>query len=99
MVIAKRIFSGVKRPSLAKIILLVASIALAVVLASGVAWALTKIGTDGRDTLVGTNGVDTLVGKGGNDRIYGLAAVASIGAGLLGSILSPGVFRTPFCLI
>jgi Ca2+-binding RTX toxin-like protein len=45
---------------------------LALLLASGVAWAVNKIGTDGPDTLRGTNGVDNLIGKGGNDRLFGL---------------------------
>jgi Ca2+-binding RTX toxin-like protein len=52
-------------------ILLVATMALTLMVASGVALAITKIGTDGHDTLKGTKGSDTLVGRGGNDRIYG----------------------------
>lgn len=40
------------------------------VLASGVALAVTKIGTNGPDTLRGTNGDDNLLGKGGNDRLF-----------------------------
>ena len=45
--------------------------ALTVLVASGVALAVNKIGTDGPDTLRGTNGADTLVGKGGNDDLFG----------------------------
>jgi Ca2+-binding RTX toxin-like protein len=45
---------------------------LALLLASGVAWAITKIGTDGPDTLQGTNQNDTLIGKGGQDDIFAL---------------------------
>jgi Ca2+-binding RTX toxin-like protein len=45
---------------------------VALLLASGVAWAVNKIGTDGPDTLRGTNGDDNLVGKGGNDRLFAL---------------------------
>ena len=52
-------------------ILLVATMALTLLVASGVALAITKIGTDGHDNLKGTNGSDTLVGMGGNDRIKG----------------------------
>ena len=37
--------------------------ALALVLASGVALAVTRIGTDGPDILRGTNGDDNLLGK------------------------------------
>ena len=42
------------------------------VVASGVALAVNKIGTNGPDTLRGTNGDDNLLGKGGNDTLYGL---------------------------
>ena len=45
---------------------------VALLLASGVAWAVNKIGTDGPDTLKGTNGDDNLIGKGGNDDLYSL---------------------------
>jgi Ca2+-binding RTX toxin-like protein len=45
---------------------------VALLLASGVALAVNKIGTDGPDTLRGTNGDDNLIGKGGNDRLFGL---------------------------
>ena len=40
--------------------------------ASGVALAVTKIGTDGPDTLRGTDGDDKLIGKGGNDILFAL---------------------------
>jgi Ca2+-binding RTX toxin-like protein len=53
-------------------ILLLASMALTLLVASGVALAVTKIGTDGPDTLRGTNGDDNLTGKGGNDDLYAL---------------------------
>jgi Ca2+-binding RTX toxin-like protein len=55
-----------------RILLVLAAMALALLLASGVAWAVTKIGTDGPDTLRGTNGDDNLIGKGGNDRLFSL---------------------------
>ena len=48
-------------------IVLLASMALTLLVASGVALAVTRIGTDGPDTLRGTNGDDNLIGKGGND--------------------------------
>ncbi|MBA3703777.1 MAG: hypothetical protein H0W79_13360 [Rubrobacteraceae bacterium] len=54
-------------------ILLVATMALTVLVASGVALAVNKIGTDGPDTLKGTNGADHLIGLGGNDILYALA--------------------------
>jgi Ca2+-binding RTX toxin-like protein len=55
-----------------RVILLLTAIAVTLVVASGVAWAVTKIGTDGPDTLRGTNGADNLLGKGGNDVLFGL---------------------------
>jgi Ca2+-binding RTX toxin-like protein len=55
-----------------RIILMVATVALTVLVASGVALAVNKIGTDGPDTLRGTNGNDNLIGKGGNDRLIPL---------------------------
>ena len=64
-------------------ILLMATTALTLLVASGVALAVTRIGTDGPDTLKGTNGADTLFGKNGNDRIFGLRGNDSLlgGAG------------------
>jgi hypothetical protein len=43
-------------------ILMVATMALTLLVASGVALAVTRIGTDGPDILRGTNGDDNLVG-------------------------------------
>jgi hypothetical protein len=54
-----------------KTVLLLASIALTMMLASGVALAVNKVGTSGPDTLRGTNEGDNLVGQGGNDDISG----------------------------
>ena len=54
-------------------ILLLATISLTLLVASGIALAVNKVGTDGRDFLKGTNGADNLLGKGDNDRIFGLA--------------------------
>ena len=45
-------------------IVLLATMALTVLVASGVALAVTKIGTDGPDTLKGTDGADSLLGNG-----------------------------------
>jgi hypothetical protein len=55
-----------------RVTLMLTAMALALLLASGVAWAVNKIGTDGPDTLRGTNGNDNLIGKGGNDRLFAL---------------------------
>jgi Ca2+-binding RTX toxin-like protein len=52
--------------------LLLATMALSLLVASGVALAVTKIGGPGPDTLRGTNGADNLLGRGGNDVLFGL---------------------------
>ncbi len=52
--------------------LVLAAMALALLLASGVAWAVNKVGTGGPDTLRGTNSADNLSGEGGNDRLFAL---------------------------
>ena len=55
-----------------RIILLLTAMAVTLVLASGLALAVTKIGTNGPDTLRGTNGDDNLIGKGGDDVLHSL---------------------------
>jgi Ca2+-binding RTX toxin-like protein len=55
-----------------RVVLVVAAMAFALLLASGVAWAVNKVGTNGPDTLRGTNGADNLLGRGGNDDLFGL---------------------------
>jgi Ca2+-binding RTX toxin-like protein len=52
-------------------ILLMVTMALTLLVASGVALAVTKIGTDGPDFLIGTKGSDALSGRGGTDWING----------------------------
>ena len=54
-----------------RVILLLAAMAATLVVASGVALAVNKVGTDGPDTLRGTNEEDNLLGKGGNDILLG----------------------------
>jgi hypothetical protein len=53
--------------------LLVSAMVLTLLMASGVALAVNKIGGPGPDTLRGTNGDDNLVGRGGNDILKSLA--------------------------
>ena len=53
-------------------ILLVTTVALTLLVASGVALAVNKVGTNGPDTLRGTNGDDNLIGKSGNDNLFSL---------------------------
>jgi Ca2+-binding RTX toxin-like protein len=55
-----------------RVILLLTAMAATLVVASGLALAVTKVGTNGPDTLRGTNGDDNLVGRGGNDDLFGL---------------------------
>jgi len=74
-------------------ILLLATMALTLLVASGVALAVIRIGTDGPDTLRGTKGSDQLLGKGGSDRINGRAGTDSILGGAGGDILTDGPFR------
>ena len=51
--------------------LLIASIAFVVLLASGVALAVTKVGGPGDDTLRGTDERDRLEGRGGDNTLHG----------------------------
>jgi Ca2+-binding RTX toxin-like protein len=62
-------------------VLLLTVMAACLVMASGVALAVNKVGTNGPDTLRGTNGDDNLVGKGGNDRLFSLAGDDSLVGG------------------
>jgi len=76
-------------------ILLLTVMAAALVLGSGVAWAVNKIGTDGPDTLRGTNGADNLVGLGGNDKLFALAGKDNLLGGEGKDILLGGTPRHP----
>jgi Ca2+-binding RTX toxin-like protein len=53
-------------------LLLLATMTLTLLVASGVALAITKIGGPGPNTLRGTNGDENLLGKGGNDILFAL---------------------------
>jgi Ca2+-binding RTX toxin-like protein len=52
--------------------LLVATVALTLLVASGVALAVNRVGTNGHDVLKGTDGKDNLIGLGGQDDLFGL---------------------------
>lgn len=54
-----------------KSILVWATMGLALLLASGVAWAATVQGTGDPDTLIGTDQDDRIVAYGGDDVVYG----------------------------
>jgi hemolysin type calcium-binding protein len=58
--------------SMRRILVLFTVMTVTFVVASGVAWAVNKIGTNGPDTLKGTNKADNLLGKGGNDILLSL---------------------------
>ena len=77
-------------------ILVVATIALTLFAASGVALAVTRIGTDGPDTLRGTNGNDQLAGKGGNDTLLALAGNDTLLGGPGKDIVNGGNLARPF---
>jgi len=64
-----------------RLVLLLAAMALALVLASGVALAVNEIGTNGPDTLRGTNGGDNLSGRGANDDLFGLGGRDNLAGG------------------
>ena len=63
-------------------IVLLTTMALTVLVASGVALAVNKVGTDGPDTLTGTNGNDNLDGRGGQDNIFSLDGTDNLAGGL-----------------
>ena len=65
-----------------RMVLLLTVMAAALVLASGVALAVNKVGTDGPDTLTGTNGNDNLDGRGGQDNIFSLDGTDNLAGGL-----------------
>jgi Ca2+-binding RTX toxin-like protein len=76
-------------------ILLLATIILTLLVAGGVALAVNKVGTDGRDFLKGTDGADILVGRGDSDRIFGLAGKDSLIGGKGKDVVSGGSERRP----
>ena len=77
-------------------IVLLATISLTLLVASGVALAVTKIGTNGPDTLRGTNRADQLVGKGGNDKLLALAGNDTLLGGPGKDIVNGGSLERPF---
>jgi Ca2+-binding RTX toxin-like protein len=77
-------------------IVLLATMSLTLLVASGVALAINKIGTDGPDTLRGTNGDDNLVGKGGNDTLLALGGNDTLLGGPGKDIVNGGSLAEPF---
>jgi hypothetical protein len=78
-----------------RVILLLAAMAATLIVASGVALAVNKIGTDGPDTLRGTNWDDNLLGKGGNDILFGLGGRDNLLGGPGKDIVLGGNERRP----
>jgi hypothetical protein len=62
----------------------------------GVALAVTRIGTDGPDTLRGNKGDDNLIGKGGNDTLLSLAGHDTLLGGPGKDLVNGGSLAQPF---
>ena len=77
-------------------IVLLATVALTLLVASEVALAVTRIGTDGPDTLRGTKGDDNLIGKGGNDTLLSLAGDDTLLGGPGKDVVNGGNLAEPF---
>src|SRR5215211_8978898 len=75
-------------------IVLVATMTLTLLVASGVALAVTRIGTDGPDTLRGTKR-DDLLGQGGNDSLLSLAGDDTLLGGPGKDVVNGGSFAQP----
>src|SRR5215213_2864335 len=74
-------------------ILVVAVMALTLLVASGLALAVNKVGTDGRDFLKGTDKADNLLGNDANDLIFGLAGNDNLLGGSGKDIVLGGTFE------
>ena len=79
-----------------RVVLVLAAMALALLLASGVALALNEVGTNGPDTLRGTDRADKLAGRGGNDILLGLAGNDKLQGGPGKDIVNGGNLARPF---
>src|ERR687890_2427591 len=73
--------------------LLLATMALTLLVASGLALAVTKIGTDGRNFLKGTDKADNLIGQGETDLIFGLAGDDNLLGGFGKGIVQGNTFE------
>jgi Ca2+-binding RTX toxin-like protein len=76
--------------------MLLAAMALVLLLTSGVAWAVNKVGTNGPDTLRGTDRADNLAGRGGNDILLALAGNDQLEGGRGKDIVNGGSLEEPF---
>jgi Ca2+-binding RTX toxin-like protein len=75
--------------------LMLATMTLTLLVASGVALAATRIGTDGPDTLRGTKGDDNLIGQGGNDTLLALAGDDTLLGGPGKDVVNGGSLAQP----
>ena len=62
-------------------VLLLTVVAACLVMASGVALAVNRVGTDGADVLRGTDGKDNLLGLGGQDDLFGKGGSDNLSGG------------------
>jgi Ca2+-binding RTX toxin-like protein len=62
-------------------VLLLAVMAACLVVASGVALAVNRVGTNGHDVLKGTDGSDNLLGRGGQDDLFGKGGSDNLSGG------------------
>jgi Ca2+-binding RTX toxin-like protein len=73
-----------------RVALVLAAIMLTLLVASGVALAVNKVGDNGPNTLRGTNEGDNLVGQGGNDDIFGLGGRDAVVGGAGRDVMQGG---------
>jgi Ca2+-binding RTX toxin-like protein len=64
-----------------RVALVLAAMALVLVLASGVAWAVNKVGTPRDDSIRGTTASDQISGRAGDDNIFGRKGGDQLGGG------------------
>ena len=76
-------------------VLLVAVVAASLVMASGVALAVDRVGTNGPDTLRGTDRADNLSGLGGGDTLLGKDGSDNLSGGPGKDVLFGGDERRP----
>ncbi len=84
-----------KERTMRRLVLLLAVMAAALVLASGVALAVNRVGTNGPDTLRGTDGSDNLSGLGGEDRLLGKGGEDNLSGGAGKDVVLGGDERRP----
>ncbi len=78
-----------------RVALVFTAMALALLMASGVALAVNKIGTNGDDTLRGTDKADNLLGRDGDDKLFGKGGEDNLLGGAGKDVLFGGDERRP----